>query len=177
MNGLAGPLHGLANEECLRWLLGVYGQFDHFPTKKDIEKFALETLKSGRVIPGYGHAVLRIPDPRYTAQNKFGQKFFADDDLLRLVNLIYEVVPGILKKVSKVKNPWPNVDAISGVLQYHYGIKEMEFYTVLFGVSRNLGLSTHAMWARALGQPIERPKSLTTRLLEQMISESDDILA
>jgi citrate synthase len=176
MDGLAGPLHGLANEECLRWLMGVRAKFKSAPSKKDIEKFALDTLNAGRVIPGYGHAVLRITDPRFTAQNKFGQKYMPDDDLFRLVNLIYEVVPGILIKQGKVKNPWPNVDAISGALQYHYGVKEMEFYTLLFGVSRSLGLTTHAMWARALGKPIERPKSLTTRMLEQMISESDEIL-
>ena len=82
---------------------------------------------------------------------------------------IYEVLPPLLTQTGKVKNPWPNVDAINGALQYHFGVTQYEFYTVLFGVSRILGLSTHAVWARALNRPIERPKSLTTAILEQMI--------
>jgi citrate synthase len=41
---------------------------------------------------------------------------------------------------TQVKNPWPNVDAHSGVLLQYYGIKEARFYTVLFGVSRALGV-------------------------------------
>ena len=76
-------------------------------------------------------------------------------------------MPGILREQGKAKNPWPNVDAISGTLQQHYGVKEFDFYTVMFGVSRIMGVSANAVWARALGQPIERPKSLTTPMLEK----------
>jgi len=88
------------------------------------------------------------------------------------VGLVYDVLPGVLTRYGKVKNPWPNVDAINGALQYHYGVTQFDFYTVLFGVSRILGLTSHAVWSRALGKPIERPKSLTTRLLEEMVSKS-----
>lgn len=171
MDGLAGPLHGLANQECLLWLLDVRDSFDHFPTKEEIRDFAEETLESGRVIPGYGHAVLRITDPRFTALREFGMKHLPDDELFRLVNLIYEVVPDVLKNTGKVKNPWPNVDAITGVMQYHYGVKEYDFYTVLFGISRCMGLTAHAVWSRALGKPIERPKSLTLAMVEEMVSK------
>jgi citrate synthase len=170
INGLAGPLHGLANQESLRWLLCVYDAFGGLPTKEQLEEFAWDTLNSGQVIPGYGHAVLRLPDPRYTAQFEFGKKFMPDDELFKLVQLVYEVVPGVLKELGKVKNPWPNVDAVSGTLQYHYGVKELDFYTVLFGVSRILGVTANAVWARALGQPLERPKSLTTKMLEDIAS-------
>jgi len=169
MNGLAGPLHGLANQECIRWLLDVRAQFDQFPTRQQIRDFAVQTLKNGKVIPGYGHAVLRITDPRFTAQLEFAKKYMPDDELFRLVNLVYEVVPDVLKESGKVKNPWPNVDAINGTLQYHYGVREFDFYTVLFGVSRILGLTAHVVWSRVLGKPIERPKSLTTRMLEDMV--------
>lgn len=172
MNGLAGPLHGLANQECLRWLLRLRSAFDHFPTPQEVESYAWGVLKAGQVIPGYGHAVLRVTDPRFTALYQFAEKFFPEDEMFRLVALVNEVIPKVLAQHGKVKNPKPNVDAISGSLLYHYGIKEFDFYTVLFGVSRNLGLTTHNTWARALGKPIERPKSITTRMLEDLVAKS-----
>jgi len=171
MDGLAGPLHGLANEDCLRWLLEVRKSFDQFPTLDQVRQFAVEYLKSGKVIPGYGHAVLRVTDPRFTAQLKFGKRYLPEDELFCLADEVFQTVPDVLASLGKVKSPWPNVDAISGAIQYHYGITQSDFYTVLFGISRSLGLTTHAVWCRALGRPIERPKSLTTRILEQMISE------
>jgi citrate synthase len=169
LNGLAGPLHGLANQECLRWLLDLRAGFGGLPSRAQLENFAWRTLDSGQVIPGYGHAVLRHTDPRFTAQLEFGKKYMPDDDLFKLVELVYQVVPRVLTKLGKVKSPWPNVDAISGTLQYHYGVREFDFYTVLFGVSRMLGVTAACVWERALGQPIERPKSMTTDMLEKLI--------
>ena len=168
LNGLAGPLHGLANQECLDWLISVRDQFGGVPSREDMYKFAWDTLNSGKVIPGYGHAVLRVTDPRFTAQLEFAKKRFPEDTLIRLAELVYDVVPVVLKEQGKAKNPAPNVDAISGALQYYYGIREFDFYTVLFGVGRALGVMANLVWARALGQPIERPKSLTTAMLEEM---------
>ena len=168
LNSLAGPLHGLANQESLRWLMSVYDKFGGVPTSEQVRDFAWETLNSGQVIPGYGHAVLRKSDPRYTAQFEFAQRYLPDDELFQLASVLYEVVPGVLQEQGKAKNPWANLDAISGTLQYHYGITEMDFYTVLFGVGRSLGVTANAVWARALDQPIERPKSLTTAMLEEM---------
>jgi citrate synthase len=139
---------------------------------RELQEFAWDTLNSGQVIPGYGHAVLRITDPRYTAQYEFGKKYMPEDDIFRLARLVYEVVPEVLMEQGKAKNPWPNVDAISGTLQYHYGVKEFDFYTVMFGVSRLLGVSANMVWARILGQPIERPKSLTTAMLEEIAAKS-----
>ncbi len=170
INALAGPLHGLANQMSLKWLLDVREEFGGTPSKEQFEQYCWDTLNSGRVIPGYGHAVLRQPDPRYTAQFKFGQQFMPDDELFQLVELAFEIIPMVLGETGKVKNPWPNVDAVSGTLQYHYGMREFDFYTVLFGVSRILGVTANAVWARALGQPIERPKSLTTKMLEDIVS-------
>lgn len=172
VNSLAGPLHGLANQECLRWLLGVYDKFGGVPSAEEVRKFAWDTLNSGQVIPGYGHAVLRKPDPRFTAQFEFAKKHMPDDNIFRLAEVVNEVVPGVLKEQGKAKNPWANVDAISGTLQYHYGVKEFDFYTVMFGVGRSLGVTANAVWARALGQPIERPKSLTTVMLEEIANKA-----
>jgi citrate synthase len=167
LNGLAGPLHGLANQECLGWLMEVHKKFGGVPSRDELYKFAWDTLNSGKVIPGYGHAVLRVTDPRFTAQLDYAKKHFPQDELVRLAELVYDVVPAVLKEQGKAKNPAPNVDAISGTLQYYYGVREFDFYTVLFGVGRGLGVTANLVWARALGQPIERPKSVTTAMLEE----------
>jgi citrate synthase len=172
LDGLAGPLHGLANQECLGWLLGVYKKFGGVPSPDGLRQFAWETLNSGKVIPGYGHAVLRKTDPRFAAQLEFGKKHFPKDDVFALAAMVYDVVPNVLREQGKAKDPWPNVDAISGSLQYHYGVREFDFYTVMFGVSRLLGVSANSIWARALGQPLERPKSLTTAMLEKIAAEA-----
>jgi citrate synthase len=169
LNGLAGPLHGLANQECLGWLIDVRDKFGGVPSRDELYKFAWDTLNSGKVIPGYGHAVLRVTDPRFVAQLEFAKARFPEDTLLRLAELVYDVVPQVLKEQGKAKNPAPNVDAISGTLQYYYGVREFDFYTVLFGVGRALGVTANLVWARALGQPIERPKSLTTAMLEEAV--------
>jgi citrate synthase len=168
LNSLAGPLHGLANQEAIGWLLDVHKRFNGVPSKEQLRQFAWETLDAGHVIPGYGHAVLRIPDPRFTAQYEYANKHLPEDEIFQIARMVYEVVPQVLIEQGKAKNPAPNVDAISGTLQYHYGVKEFDFYTVLFGVGRSLGVTANAVWARALGQPIERPKSLTTAMLEGM---------
>lgn len=172
MNSLAGPLHGLANQEALRWLLEVHERFKGVPTKEQLRQFAWDTLNSGQVIPGYGHAVLRKPDPRFTAQFEYAEKHLPDDEIFQIARMVYEVVPQVLLEQGKAKNPSPNVDAISGTLQYHYGLREFDFYTVLFGVGRSLGVTANAVWARALGQPIERPKSVTTAMLEEIAEKA-----
>jgi len=168
LNSLAGPLHGLANQESIIYLLHLLKEFGGVPSKEQLRQHAWETLNAGQVIPGYGHAVLRKPDPRFTAQLEYGLKYMPDDEIFRIARMVYEVVPQVLIEQGKAKNPSPNVDAISGALQYHYGVREFDFYTVMFGVGRSLGVTANAVWARALGQPIERPKSLTTAMLEDI---------
>lgn len=115
--------------------------------------------------------MLRKTDPRYTCQREFALKHLPEDELFQLVSKIYKVVPPILTETGKVKNPWPNVDAHSGVLLQYYGMKEMNYYTVLFGVSRALGVLASLVWDRALGLPIERPKSFSTDLLVKMVQK------
>ncbi|MGD9994300.1 MAG: citrate (Si)-synthase [Salinivirgaceae bacterium] len=169
LNALAGPLHGLATQEVLRWLQDVIKKLDgQEPTEALMKKFVWDTLQSGQVIPGFGHAVLRRTDPRYEAQRNFCLKHLPEDPLFKYVSMLYNVVPDILLEQGKAKNPWPNVDAQSGVLQWHYGIKEFDFYTVLFGVGRALGVLSNIIWDRALLYPLERPKSLTTAMLEEI---------
>ncbi|MHB8093703.1 MAG: citrate (Si)-synthase, eukaryotic [Candidatus Aminicenantales bacterium] len=169
MDGLAGPLHGLANQEVLRWIMDLMKDLGGVPSKVQLQKYIWDTLKAGKVVPGYGHAVLRKTDPRYVAQREFGLKHLPNDDIFKVVSMVYEVAPDILTQHGKAKNPWPNVDAHSGCLLYHYGAVEYDFYTVFFGVSRALGVLSQLIWSRALGLPIERPKSITTDWVESQI--------
>ncbi|XP_057380952.1 probable citrate synthase 2, mitochondrial [Daphnia carinata] len=169
MNGLAGPLHGLANQEVLVFLNKIVGALGDGWTKEGLIQLIKQQLASGQVVPGYGHAVLRKTDPRYTCQREFALKHLPDDKMFKLVAQLYDVVPDILLETGKVKNPWPNVDAHSGVLLQHYGMTEMSYYTVLFGVSRALGTLASLVWDRALGLPLERPKSMSTDGLMKLV--------
>jgi citrate synthase len=169
INGLAGPLHGLANQEVLRWIQGVMAKMGgKVPSEAELRQFVWDTLKSGQVVPGYGHAVLRKTDPRYMAQREFCLKHMPEDPLFKYVDMLFRVVPPVLLEQGKAKDPWPNVDAQSGVIQWYYGVKEYDFYTVLFAVGRALGVVSNIIWDRALGYPIERPKSVTTAMLEDV---------
>jgi citrate synthase len=169
INGLAGPLHGLANQEVLRWLHDIMEKMGgEVPTESEMKQFVWDLLNTGQVVPGFGHAVLRITDPRYMIQREFAQKHMSDDPVFKYVDILYKVVPPILKEQGKAKNPWPNVDAHSGVIQWHYGVTEYDFYTVLFGIGRAIGICANIIWDRALGYPLERPKSVTTEMLEKI---------
>jgi len=173
INGLAGPLHGLANQEVLRWLQEMMAKMGgKTPTESQLRQYVWETLKSGQVVPGYGHAVLRKTDPRYTIQQEFCNKYMPDDELFQLSALLYKVVPAVLTEQGKAKNPWPNVDALSGTIQWHYGVREYDFYTVLFGIGRAIGICANIVWDRALGYSLERPKSITTEMLENIAMAS-----
>lgn len=169
LNGLAGPLHGLANQECLKWVIEVMKQFDGAPSKEQLEKFAWDTLNSGKVVPGYGHAVLRITDPRFDAFLAFGKEHCAEDPVFQTVARVFDVVPGVLRQVKKIADPWPNVDAGSGSLLYKFGLTEFEYYTVLFSVSRAMGMCSQLIVSRAWGEPIERPKSSTIEWLRNKV--------
>jgi len=172
MNGLAGPLHGLANQEVLRWIKSVVVEIGTDITTDQLKEYVWKTLKSGQVVPGFGHGVLRKTDPRYTCQREFALKYMPDDPLFKVVSQLFEVVPPILLELGKVKNPWPNVDAHSGVLLNHFGLSEDRFFTVLFGVSRSLGTLSQLIWDRALGLPLERPKSVTMDWLESYCNKA-----
>lgn len=174
LNGLAGPLHGLASQEVLTFLKGIQKDLKgQEPTKENLSKICWDILNSGRVIPGYGHAVLRQTDPRYTYQREFALKHFPNDPLFKLVGTLYEIVPDILTKHGKTKNPYPNVDAHSGCLLQHFGIMEEDFYTCMFGVSRGIGVLSSLVWDRILGLAIERPKSETMDSIKKIIDKAN----
>ena len=173
MGSLAGPLHGLANQEVIKFIFNMLDTIGtRTPTKDQIADYVQQTLSSGRVIPGYGHAVLRQPDPRFTAQKVLAENYLQDDEIVQVVWKLFEVVPPILDSLGKVKNPWPNVDAHSGALLVHYGMDQYSYYTVLFGVSRALGVLAAQCWSRALGLPLERPKSVTSEWIYNFLGET-----
>ncbi|KKA31176.1 hypothetical protein TD95_002278 [Thielaviopsis punctulata] len=171
LNGLAGPLHGLANQEVLLWLTEMKKAVGDDLSDENITKYLWSTLNAGRVVPGYGHAVLRKTDPRYTAQRTFAQKHLPEDPMFKLVSQVYKIAPGVLTEHGKTKNPYPNVDAHSGVLLQHYGLTEANYYTVLFGVSRAIGVLPQLIIDRAVGAPIERPKSFSTEKWAEIVKK------
>ena len=172
INALAGPLHGAANAECLRFLLAVQKEYGDTPSSEDVRNFVQNQLNSGQVIPGYGHAVLKQTDPRFVSQMGFAEKYLGDDNMCKLVKICYDEIPKILKATGKVANPWPNVDAHSGALLSHFGLNQFEYFTVLFAISRSMGSMAQLIHARYLGAPLERPKSVTFEALEAAIAKS-----
>ena len=171
MNGLAGPLHGLASQEVMRWISTMKKKLGGgVPSVEQISQYVWDTLNSGQVIPGYGHGVLRATDPRYLAQQRFADRHLPHDENYKIVQMLYEIVPKILKEQGKAKNPWPNVDAHTGILFTYYGVKEHDFFTVMFGVSRAIGVLASLVWDRALMLPLERPKSVTTDWIAENVS-------
>ncbi|MBN2081523.1 citrate (Si)-synthase [bacterium] len=172
LNGLAGPLHGLANQECLGFVIKIRDQFGGVPTEEQLTKACWDLLNGGQVIPGYGHAVLRVPDPRFVAFHGFGKEHCADDEIYKIVDLLFQVAPKVLTEHGKAKNPWPNVDAGSGALLYHYGLTEFPYYTVLFSVSRAMGMLSQLVINRAIGTAITRPKSVSTDWIKEFVGAS-----
>jgi citrate synthase len=166
-NALAGPLHGLASQVCAEWVLSAMEKYGGVPTAPQIKEYAQDTLAAGRVIPGYGHAVLRAQDPRYLAILAFGERHCSRSEAFKTVTAMSRIVPGVLMETGKVKNPWPNVDAINGALFHHFGITELPFYTVFFAAALSFGISAQYVLNRALGSPITRPRSVTTAWIEK----------
>ena len=162
----------------LNWLTKMKKSIGGDLSDKAITDYLWSTLKSGQVVPGYGHAVLRKTDPRYVSQREFALRHLPDDPMFKLVSQVYKIAPGVLTEHGKTKNPYPNVDAVScahrlygmtandfqhsGVLLQYYGLTEASYYTVLFGVSRAIGVLPQLIIDRAVGAPIERPKSFST---------------
>lgn len=169
--GLAGPLHGLAAQEVVRFLIEMNSYISSPHNESKIEKYVWNLLRSKRVVPGYGHAVLRKTDPRFIALLDFVKarpEEFSQDKNVVLMEKLSEIAPKVLKEHGKCKNPYPNVDSASGILFYHYGIKELLFFTVIFACSRSMGPLTQLVWDRALGLPIERPTSLDFNSLHSL---------
>lgn len=175
LNGLAGPLHGRANQEVLDFIYQIIDE-NPDPTDLFVEEFIQRCLEKGKVIPGFGHAVLRITDTRCTAQLEFVRDHLSDSSKysgkeLIVAQKLIKIAPEVMKKHEKIKNPNPNVDAISGSILHELGFTDPSFYTVLFGLSRSFGCMANMIINHQIGYPIERPKSITVSGLKKLIGE------
>ena len=169
LNGLAGPLQGLTGRDCLNYTMDIRDRFNGVPTSRELTDHVWKTLYSGRVIPGFGHPVLRSADPRYVACHEFGLKECPDHELFKIADMMYKIVPGVLKEHGRAKNVNPNVEALSGVLLHALGVTDSPCYTAIFGASRSVGMCAQMILNRAIGTPISRPKSVTSTWVREQV--------
>jgi citrate synthase len=167
MAALAGPLHGMANQECLRFVKEVAAEIKDPTNLDEVSQYVENRLATGGVLFGFGHAVLRVEDPRATVQYALGEEIAQDDPLFRLAVSLRTAGVEALKKRPKISNPYPNVDAVSGTLLNACGLTDESYYTVLFGLARCVGIASQIVWERTearggKGLPIVRPKYLYT---------------
>ncbi len=172
MNCLAGHLHGRANQESIQFILEIEQRFDGIPTEADLTAFIREQLDNKRIIPGFGHAVLRGPDPRYHALSQFGRQLCPDCAVFAIAGLLEKVVTSELKSRGKVQNPYPNIDGISGALLHYFGMTEHAFYTVMFSVAQSLGLCAQLVIESGLTAALFRPRSVTREQVRRLAEKN-----
>lgn len=175
MHSLSGPLHGMATQNALDWIINMLNQAkaqNTTVTHQFTTNYINNTIANKQVVPGYGHAVLRKTDPRFTAQMNFAKQNNLTSELLETVWSVYSVAPEILGSIGKIKNPYPNVDAHSGALLHYFGFVDSQFYTVLFGASRTLGIMAQQIWDRTFMHPLHRPKSVTSLWVKNYINNN-----
>lgn len=163
MCALAGPRHGKANQDCLEFVQEVLEQLGDEATADDVEKLIQYRLDHKQLVYGFGHAVLRAEDARAAVLYDYAQQNFYQDPLIKTALLLREAGPKVLSKNPKVSNPYPNVDAISGSILCAAGFNYPEYFTVLFGLSRIVGIAIQIVYERCIaregkGTPIVRPK-------------------
>ncbi|KAH7314882.1 hypothetical protein KP509_21G025400 [Ceratopteris richardii] len=175
MNGCAGPLHGLAIQDSFKWIKQVSVDLGGSDVEISVlEDYVRSKLQAGHIIPGFGHALLKQTDPRYTCLYEFCEKNFPDDPYFQLVKKLKEVVPAVMRHQGKVRNPWPNVDAIIGVVFNHFGLHDESFFPVVLGVARSIGSLSQLVWDRALCLPIERPSTVNMDWIEAFCKSRTD---
>lgn len=165
MAALAGPRHGKANQDCLDFVKEVVEQLGEKASSDQVEKLIRKRLENKELVFGFGHAVLRVEDPRATVLYKVSEQRYPDHPLVRMAGLLRIAGPKVLKENPKISNPYPNVDAVSGILLTASGFPYPEYYTVLFGLARVVGISIQIVYERCearegKGTPIVRPKYL-----------------
>lgn len=165
MCALEGPRHGRANQDCLEFVRGVLTELGEKATAKQVEELIRKRLLEKKLVFGFGHAVLRVEDPRATLQYDFVQKHYPNHPLVKIALLLRTEGPKVLLENPKISDPYPNVDAISGTMLTAAGFAYPEYYTVLFGLSRSVGIAMQIVYERTearngKGTPIVRPKYL-----------------
>jgi citrate synthase len=160
---LAGPKHGKANQDCLQFVREVLKEVGDKPNASQVEQCIRKRLSNNQLVFGFGHAVLRVEDPRATLMYDFLKEHYPSSPLVQLALLLRSEGSKVLSENPKISNPHPNVDAISGVMLAVAGFDYPEYFTVLFGLSRAVGISRQIIYERCearggKGTPIVRPK-------------------
>lgn len=163
MCALAGPRHGKANQDCLIFVQSLIDELGEEASEGKVEDALRNKLSKNELIFGFGHAVLRVEDPRATLLYQVTQKFYSTHPLVKMAHLLRKAGTKVLKENPKISNPYPNVDAISGIMLTAAGFPYPEYYTVLFGLARVVGISLQIVYEREVaregkGTPIVRPK-------------------
>lgn len=163
MCALAGPRHGKANQDCLEFVQGVLQKLGPDATPQQVEKLIRDKLANNELVFGFGHAVLRVEDKRATILYSVADELYPNNPLVKIAKLLRSEGPKILKENPKITDPYPNVDAISGTLLSAAGFEYPEYFTVLFGLSRVVGIARQIVYERneargGKGTPIVRPK-------------------
>lgn len=165
MCALAGPRHGKANQDSLNFVKKVLDALGENASADQVEEYIRDKLDHHELIFGFGHAVLRVEDPRASVLYEMGERYYSNNPLVKIATILRNVVPKVLKENGKIADPYSNVDAISGVLLSAAGFPFAEYYTVLFGMARVVGISRQIVYEReeareGKGTPIVRPKYL-----------------
>jgi citrate synthase len=163
MNALSGSRHGRANQDCLKFVQDIKNKIGNNPSFEDLKALIIDKIKKHELIYGFGHAVLKVEDPRATIFYEFAKTHFSNDSLACLALMLRDVVPEILKQNTKINDPYPNIDAISGIVLSASGFKYSEYYTILFGLARCVGIAIQIVYERCeardkKGTPIIRPR-------------------
>ncbi len=165
MCALAGPRHGKANQDCLEFVIEVLDEVGEDATAEQVEKLIRHRLATNQLVFGFGHAVLRVEDARATVQYDFVKKHYNKHPLVKIALLLRSEGSKVLAENPKISDPHPNVDAISGTMLTAAGFSYSQYYTVLFGLARLVGISIQIVCDRmearnGKGTPIVRPKYL-----------------
>ncbi len=163
MCALAGPRHGKANQDCLEFVSKLHEKLGDKPTPEVVQQEIRDMIANNELIYGFGHAVLRVEDPRASIFYDYGEKHFPDHPLVNMILLLRDQGPEVLKENPKISDPYPNVDAASGSILTAAGFPHSEYYTLLFGLSRSIGIAIQIVYERleargGKGLPIVRPK-------------------
>jgi citrate synthase len=162
---LAGPRHGRANQDCLEFLRLVLKEVGESATLSHVEELIRKRLSAKELVFGFGHAVLRVEDPRASLIYDYLEKKAPSHPLVKIALLLRKAGTKVLLENPKIADPHPNIDAISGTLLVVAGFDYPDYFTMLFGLSRSVGIARQIVYERleargGKGTPIVRPKYL-----------------
>ncbi len=130
---LKGPLHGGANENVMNMLLEI-------KTIKNVEPYLQKLFAAKKKVPGFGHRVYKVEDPRAKHLRKFSKQLGETIGNLKW----YEISEKIEEYVKREKGLQPNVDFYSASTYHYLGIS-IDLFTPIFAISRAAGWTAHVM--------------------------------